>query len=107
MTVGRFFGKTGRGLAVTAAILAAIGLTTAPRAAMQVGSAPVRLSGSGSEPSRLALCSRILTTITRIIPHTATTATTHPPQLTIRRQRILRPHGVVGAPIIITITPVE
>jgi len=29
MTVGRFFGKTGRGLAVAGAILAAIGLTTA------------------------------------------------------------------------------
>ena len=33
MTVGRFFGKTGRGLAVAAAILAAIGLTTVPRPA--------------------------------------------------------------------------
>ena len=32
MTVGRFFGKTGRGLAV-GAILAAIGLTTVPRPA--------------------------------------------------------------------------
>jgi hypothetical protein len=32
MTVGSFFGKTGRGLAV-AAILATIGLTTAPRPA--------------------------------------------------------------------------
>jgi len=33
MIVGRFFGKTSRGLAVTAAILAAIGLTTVPRPA--------------------------------------------------------------------------
>ena len=33
MTVNRFFGKTGRGLAVAAAILAAIGLTTVPRPA--------------------------------------------------------------------------
>ena len=33
MIVGRFFGKTGRGLAVAAAILAAIGLTTVPRPA--------------------------------------------------------------------------
>ena len=30
MTADRFFGKTGRGLAVAAAILAAIGLTTVP-----------------------------------------------------------------------------
>jgi hypothetical protein len=33
MTSGRFFGKTGRGLAIAAAILAAIGLTTVPRPA--------------------------------------------------------------------------
>ena len=33
MFVGRFFGKTGRGLAVAAAILAAIGLTTVSRPA--------------------------------------------------------------------------
>ena len=33
MSVGRFFGKTSRGLAVTASILAAIGLTTVPRPA--------------------------------------------------------------------------
>src|SRR6516164_7974505 len=33
MIVARFFGKTGRGLAVAAAILAAIGLTTVPRPA--------------------------------------------------------------------------
>jgi hypothetical protein len=33
MSVGRFFGKTSRGLAVTVAILAAIGLTTVPRPA--------------------------------------------------------------------------
>jgi hypothetical protein len=33
MTVGRFFGKTGRGLTVAAAILAAIGFTTVPRPA--------------------------------------------------------------------------
>ena len=31
MTVDRFFGKTGRGLAVAAAILAAIGLTAVSR----------------------------------------------------------------------------
>src|SRR5215470_5988205 len=37
MTVGRFFGKTGRGLAVVA-ILAAIGLTTVPRPADASGS---------------------------------------------------------------------
>jgi hypothetical protein len=33
MTFGRFFGKTGRGLAVAAAIFAAIGSTTVPRPA--------------------------------------------------------------------------
>ena len=33
MTGGRFLGKTGRGLAAAAAILAAIGLTTVPRSA--------------------------------------------------------------------------
>src|SRR6516165_1577515 len=33
MIAGRFLGKTGRGLAVAAAILAAIGLTTLPRPA--------------------------------------------------------------------------
>ena len=33
MTVCKFFGRTGRGLAVAAAILAAIGLTTVPRPA--------------------------------------------------------------------------
>ena len=37
MTVGRIFGKTGRGLAVAAAILAAIGLTTVPRPAVAGG----------------------------------------------------------------------
>ena len=31
--IGRFFGKTGRGLAVATAILAAVGLTTVPRPA--------------------------------------------------------------------------
>jgi hypothetical protein len=30
MMLGRFFGKTGRGRAVAVAILAAVGLTTAP-----------------------------------------------------------------------------
>ena len=33
MIVSRFFGKTGRGLAVAAAILAAVGYTTVPRPA--------------------------------------------------------------------------
>jgi len=33
MTVGRFFGKTGRGLAMATAILAAIGSATVPRPA--------------------------------------------------------------------------
>ena len=34
--IGRFFGKTGRGLAIAAAIFAAVGLTTAPRPAHAV-----------------------------------------------------------------------
>ena len=42
MTVGRFFGKTGRGLSVAAAILAVIGLTTAPR--------PADAGGGGISP---------------------------------------------------------
>jgi hypothetical protein len=41
MTIGRF-GKTGRGLAVAAAILAAIGLTTVPR--------PADAGGGGISP---------------------------------------------------------
>src|SRR5215472_14897727 len=72
-----------------------------------VGSARVPLSGSGSAPSLLALCWRTLTTITRITIPTATTATIHPPRLTIRLRRTIRPHGAVGAPITITITLVE
>jgi hypothetical protein len=36
MMFSRFFGKTGRGLAVAAVILAAVGLTTAPRPAQAV-----------------------------------------------------------------------
>lgn len=36
MTVGRFFGQTGRGLGFAAAIFAAVGLTTAPRSAHSV-----------------------------------------------------------------------
>jgi hypothetical protein len=46
MIVGRFFGKTGRGLAVAAAILAAIGLTTVPRPADAGGG----WSGGGISP---------------------------------------------------------
>jgi len=42
MTVGRFFGKTGRRLAVAAAILAAVGLTTVPR--------PADAGGGGISP---------------------------------------------------------
>ena len=47
MTVGRFFGKTGRGLAVGAAILAAIGLTTVPRPADAGGIGPGAAVGIG------------------------------------------------------------
>ena len=47
MKVGRFFfGKTGRALAVTAAILAGIGLTTVPRPATAGGG----WSGGGISP---------------------------------------------------------
>src|SRR5215470_926717 len=42
MSIARFFGKTGRGLAVTAAILAAIGLTTVPQ--------PADAGGGGISP---------------------------------------------------------
>ena len=47
MTLGRFFGKTGRGLAVAAAILAAIGLTTASRPADAGGIGPGAAVGIG------------------------------------------------------------
>src|SRR6516164_1927883 len=65
-----------------------------------VGSALVPLSGSGSVLSPSAPCSHN-PTIIRTTPRTATMAPTHLPQLTIR------PHGAVGAPTTITITPVE
>src|ERR1700724_1011547 len=47
MTAGGFFGKTGRGLAVAAAILAAIGLTTVPRPADAGGVSPGAAVGIG------------------------------------------------------------
>jgi len=47
MTVGSFFGQTGRGLAVAAAILAAIGLMTAPRPASAGGIGPGAAVGIG------------------------------------------------------------
>ena len=47
MTVGRFFGRTGRGLAVAAAILAAIGLTTASQPAAAGGIGPGAAVGIG------------------------------------------------------------
>jgi len=47
MIVSRFFGKTGRGLAVAAAMLAAIGLTTAPRPAHAGGIGPGAAVGIG------------------------------------------------------------
>ena len=47
MTLGRFFGKTGRGLAVAGAILAAIGLTTASRPADAGGIGPGAAVGIG------------------------------------------------------------
>jgi len=108
MTAGGFFGKTGRKLAIAAAILAAIGLTTVPRPGRCRWDRPWRCrSGLGSEPSRLAPCSRTPTTITRIITRMATTAITHPPRRTIRRRRITRPHGAAGTPITVPTTLVE
>jgi hypothetical protein len=70
MTVISFFERTGRGLAVAAAIFAAIGLTTLPRPADAGGGwgwggggiSPGAAVGIGSEPSRLARCSRTPTT---------------------------------------------
>jgi hypothetical protein len=47
MTLDRFFGKTGRNLAVAAAMLAAIGLTTAPRPADAGGVSPGAAVGIG------------------------------------------------------------
>ena len=47
MMLGRLFGKTGRGLAVAAAILAAIGLTTASRPADAGGIGPGAAVGIG------------------------------------------------------------
>ena len=49
MIVGRFFGKTGRGLAVAAATVAAIGLTTVPR--------PANAGGIGLLPTRRGVLS--------------------------------------------------
>jgi hypothetical protein len=46
MTVDRFFGKTGRGLAGAATILAVIGLTTVPRPANAGGG----WGGGGDQP---------------------------------------------------------
>ena len=98
MKVGKFFfGKTGRGLAVAAAILAAIGLTTVPRPADAGGGwggggiSPVPLSGLGSVLSPSAPCTHN-PTIIRTTPRTATMAPTHLPQLTIRPRVIIRPH---------------
>ena len=109
MTVGRLFGKSGRALAVAAAIVAAIGLTTVPRPAdagggVEVGSALVPPSGSGSELSPSVPCSQTPITTTRI---TTPTPTTRLPRLTIHRRRTIRPRGAVGAPITITTTLVE
>ena len=47
MMLGNFLGKTGRGLAVAAAILAAVGLTTAPRPAHAGGIGPGTAVGIG------------------------------------------------------------
>jgi hypothetical protein len=96
MTIGRFFGKTGRGLAVTTAILAAIGLTTVPRPQMQVGvgagmgvgvgSALVPLSPSGWEPSSSVPYFHI--PITTLITIHLLQLTIHPPLAIIHRRRI-------------------
>jgi len=91
MTVRRFFGKTGRGLTVAAAILATIGLTTVPRPADAGGG----WRGGGISPGAavgiglgaFALGSALANP--RITTRTATTAI-RPPQLTIHRRRIIR-----------------
>src|SRR5215472_5514271 len=68
------------------------------------GSALVPPWGLGSEPSRLAPYWRTPITITRTTTRTAPTVTTLPPRHTIRRHRIIHPHGAVGTPITDTIT---
>ena len=51
MIVGKFFGKTGRGLTITTAILAAIGLTAVPRPADAGGG----WGGGGISPGAAAV----------------------------------------------------
>jgi len=97
MTVGRFFGKTSRVLAVAAAILAAVGLTAVPRPADAGGG----WGGGGISPGAAAGIG-----LGAFALGTAITATTHRPRLTIHRPLIIR-RGAVGAPITITITLVE
>jgi hypothetical protein len=109
MIFGKLFGKTGQALAVAAAILAAIGLTTVPRSAVAGGgwggggSALVPPLGSGLELSRSARCSQTPT----IVHITTRTATTRPSQLTTHRRRIIPPREAVGVLITDTITLVE
>jgi hypothetical protein len=55
MTGGRFFGTTGRGLTVAAAILAAVGLTTVPRPADAGG-----WGGGGISPGAAAARAELL-----------------------------------------------
>jgi hypothetical protein len=113
MIVGKFLGKTGRGLAVGAAILGAIGLTTVSRPADAGGG----WGGGGISPGAavglglgaFALGSVLANPYYYNRTHTATTATTrlHQLTLTIRRRRIIPQRGAVGAPITITITFAE
>ena len=102
MIVGRFFGKTGRGLAVAAAILAAIGLTTVPRPADAGGG----WGGGGISPGAAVGLGLGAFALGSVLSQPYYVATTHPPRLTIHRRRIIRPSGAVGAPTD-TITLVE
>ena len=109
MTVDRFFGKTGQGLAVAAAILAAIGFTAVPRPANAGGG----WGGGGISPGAavgLGLGAFALGSVLAnpyyynpyYYPYGY-----YPPAPTIRQRRIVRPRGAVGTPITDTITLAE
>ena len=89
MSVGRFFGKTGRGLAAAAGILVAIGLSTMPRPANAGGVSPGAAVGIGLGAFALGT----------VLSHPYYNPYYYPygyygyyppPQLTIHRRRIIR-----------------
>ena len=103
MTLGSFFRNTGRKQVVAAAILAAIGLTTAPRAADAGGVSPGAAVGIGL--GAFALGSVLANRYYQ--PYYYPYSYYYPPtRRTIRRRRIIRLRGAVGAPTGI-ITPAE